>query len=348
MAGVKSSPAVAVVMCGGSGTRFWPMSRKTLPKQYLSLFGDRSLLQDTLDRVRPVVGENNLFICSAENQREIAQRQAGKGVGIFLEPQAKNTAPCLMWSVLGLLDLGRAETEVMVALPADHFVRDAEKFQKALSAAVALAAREGVLVTLGITPSSPHTGYGYIEGREKWGEGDFLKVSRFVEKPDLPRAQEFFRQKTYFWNAGIFVGTLKAFRGAFEKHTPQSWNALRTTSGAERARAYAGVKAEPIDTAVMEKEARLAVLPVGDVGWSDVGSWNALAELLGGNNPSGNHSLGGEIHAVDSQSCFVAAQKKVALLGVENLIVVDTPDFLLVADRDHDQRVREIATKLDN
>ncbi len=340
--------AVAVVMAGGSGTRFFPLSRKALPKQYLPLFSEKSLLKETIDRVEPLVGKGNVFLCSAASQSLLAKEHAGPGVGFFFEPEAKNTAPCLMWAVLGLLESGHAESEVMVALPADHFVRDGEKFRTSLALAIDLAQRENILVTLGITPSSPHTGYGYIEGKEKWGSTPFLKVAGFIEKPELARAQVFFKQKTYFWNAGIFVGTLQSFRAAFERHLQSSWNNLTTAKGPARDAVYLSLKAESIDTAVMEKETSLVVLPVGDIGWSDVGSWSALADLLTGGDSISNHALNGGVESVDSQGCFVSSQKKVALLGVRNLIVVDTEDCLLIASRSHDQQVREIAKILDS
>ncbi len=332
-------------MAGGSGTRFFPLSRKALPKQFLSLFGGQSLLAETIDRVQPVVGPSNVFVVSAEAQAELVHQHVGRDVGVFLEPAARNTSPCLMWTVLGLKQLRRDSSEVIVALPADHYVRDEEKFRDLLSRAIQFAAEENTIVTLGITPSSPHTGYGYIEAGEGWAAGH-SRVARFIEKPDSRRAAEFLAKKNFFWNAGIFVGTLGAFEAAFARHQPEAWTSLSSSTGEERRQRYTQLKGEPIDTAVMEKESGLAVLPTGDIGWSDVGSWNALYELRA-KTPGENVMGSGE--AVQSEGCLVLAapDKKVALLGVKNLIIVDTGDCLLVADRSEDQKVRDLAQKLD-
>ncbi len=339
--------AVAVVMAGGSGTRFFPLSRKALPKQFLCLFSDQSILAETIDRVQPVVGPTNVFVCSAEQQRDLLAKHVGKDVGLFLEPAPRNTAPCLMWSVLGLKTLKREPSEVIVALPADHFVRDEQKFRSLLHQAIAFAAVKNNIVTLGITPSSPHTGYGYIEAGDGW-EAGFSHVSRFIEKPDTKRAADFFSKKNFFWNAGIFVGTLQAFEEAFKRHQPEAWASLSNAEGDNRRLRYLQLKSEPIDTAVMEKENGLAVLPTGDIGWSDVGSWNALYDLRS-RVPGESLALQGQLESLMSQGCLVwtRADKKVALLGVNDLIIVDTGEFLMVADRSQDQKVREVAQKLD-
>jgi len=339
--------AIAVVMAGGSGTRFFPLSRKALPKQFLSLFGEQSILPATIDRVQPVVGPSNVFVCSAEQQSDLLRQHVGKDVGLFLEPAPRNTAPCLMWSVLGLKTLQRSPSEVIVALPADHYVRDEQKFRALLEQAIEFAAAKNNIVTLGITPSSPHTGYGYIEAGDAW-EGGFSHVARFIEKPDTKRASEFFAKKSFFWNAGIFVGTLQAFEDAFKKHQSEAWSSLATAEGDARRLRYLQLRSEPIDTAVMEKEESLAVLPTGDIGWSDVGSWNALYDLRA-RIPGESVALEGQLESLQSQGCLVWAdpKKKVALLGVKDLIIVDTGDCLMVADRGQDQKVRELAQKLD-
>jgi len=341
-----SARALAVVMAGGSGTRFFPLSRKHLPKQFLSLFGGQSLLAESIDRMEPVVGPGNVFVVSAESQAELLAKHVGRDVGLFLEPAARNTAPCLMWTLLGLRELRRDPNEVLVAVPADHYVRDEARFQALLRQAIAFASEQKVIVTLGITPTSPHTGYGYIAAGEKW-VGDFSRVVSFIEKPDAMKAAELFASKNFFWNAGIFVGTLSAFEAAFERHMTTAWRTLSGSEPGERARHYLALKSEPVDTAVMEKERALAVLPTGDIGWSDVGSWNALYELRAG-SPGESVVLEGTLEALQSSGCLVSAPgKKVALLGVKDLIIVDTGDCLLVANREQDQKVRAIAEKLD-
>ena len=339
---------ITLIMAGGSGTRFFPLSRRTYPKQYLRLFGERTLLQQTLDRVLPITEVKKIYICSTENQVGLIQEQAPKKVGVILEPAAKNTAPCLMLSTIQLLREGYSPQTPMVVLPADHFIEDDHKFQNLLQQGVKFATENNSLVTLGIFPTTPHTGYGYIEAGDAFHQSEIFKVKRFVEKPNKSKAEKFLKNRNFYWNGGIFIWTLHAIAEAFQQFLPEAWERMNAYQSEEDLqRIYESLDAIPIDVAVLEKAHNVFVIPA-DMGWNDVGSWNALYELKTKNHQD-HVVLSGEVHSIQSRGCLINldSQKQVALVGVDNLIVVEKDNVLLIADRDQDQLVREAAKELD-
>ncbi len=338
---------LAVILSGGSGTRFWPLSRKTLPKQYLSLFGGRSLVQETADRLEGLVETKNLYTISTDSQRKLLETQLPQIKNHLFEPEGKNTAPCLMLTAVELLERGVSPEAVLAILPADHHIADKEAFRTAFRKAAAFAAKNDALVTFGIQPNCAHTGYGYIEAGDKAAGGELFKVRRFVEKPNEQKAQQFLKEGNFSWNSGMFVWRLKTIASAFEKFLGADWTKLRNAKGKDRAAVYRTLTAAPIDTAILEKADNVYVLPAS-MGWSDVGSWNALFEMKA-KDSSGHATLSGKAESFDSRRCLVSVPqgKTVALVGVEDLIVVESDGHILICRRDKDQLVRDASKKLD-
>jgi mannose-1-phosphate guanylyltransferase/mannose-6-phosphate isomerase len=347
---------IPVVLCGGSGTRLWPMSRKLLPKQFLPLVSERSLLQDTLERVRALPDCGPPIIISNHEHRFLVAEQA-KAIGVtpavqILEPVGRNTAPAVAVAALHL----QAEDPdaVLLVLASDHAIRDLKKFEEAVLSAVRVA-RQGMLVTFGIKPSSPHTGYGYIEQAEPLsGEKNALRIRKFVEKPNLERAKDYLAAGNFLWNSGMFVFRASSFLKELGKFRPDILAGARAAlGGATRdldflrleSAAFSACPAESIDHAVMEKTDAGAVVR-GDFGWSDVGSWAALWEI-GAKDAAGNVARG-DVHLSDTRnSYFMAGERLVYGLGVEDLMVVETKDALLIGDRSRAEEVKEIVQQLE-
>jgi len=346
MAELPNSNFIALIMAGGSGTRFWPMSQPDRPKQYLTLIGNRSLIQSTVDRLTEITSVNNIFICSGESQKTILQKQLPEVSGLILEPLGRNTAPCLMLSVATLLTQGAKPSTVMGVFPADHVIGNRRVFLETLNSAIKEAESSKELITLGITPSYPHTGYGYIEAGEATG-GGFFKVTKFIEKPSLEKAKQYITSGNFFWNAGIFIWRLDAIAEAFEKYLPEEWEKVQASVKTNStAKIYNQLKSQPIDVAILEKANNVRVIPAVDINWSDIGSWNALLEyhqsLTGKDNVILSESLE-STQILDSHNCLIASDsaKKIVLIGVENLIVIETEKGLLITHRTQDQRVKE-------
>lgn len=344
----------ALVLAGGSGTRFWPASRRAMPKQLLDLGGTgRSLVADTIDRVRPLVGDL-VTIIATESLSAAMDRELGTAgpLTILNEPIGRNTAPAIG---LGAIHARAAGADVVAVLPSDHVIVDVAAFRAALEIAADVA-KDGTLVTLGIRPTRVETGFGHI------GLGDTIRpgvfqVSEFVEKPALPRAEELLKGGRHVWNAGMFIMTPDAVLAELRRHKPAIAAALDrlaealARSPAEelalRREIYPSIESISIDYAVMEKAARVAVIPA-DIGWSDVGSWAAAWELAT-KGEDGNASRGGEAIFVDARGnlAVVPEGRVVALLGVQDLVVVETADALLVCPRERAQDVRAIVGELE-
>jgi mannose-1-phosphate guanylyltransferase len=340
---------VAVIMAGGSGTRFWPVSTVSRPKQYLALTDDRSLIQHAVDRLSSIVSEDRIFVCAHESHEGLLREQFGKRLQWFLEPVGKNTAPCLMYSVAKLEMLGIGDSTVMIAVPADHFIRDVDRFRSYLLKASRYCGSHSVLGTLGIIPTSAHTGYGYIEAGKLMSDGVF-EAKHFFEKPSAEKAEEFVQSRRFFWNSGMFVWKLSAIRDAFAAHAPSAWHTIRTGVESNKLKeAYSKISAQPIDTAVMEKAGNVVVTPAESIGWTDLGSWGALYELEAQRTGATNIIQSGNAALVDSEGCLVRVEskKQIGLVGVKNIMVVEDGDKLLIVARDKDQLVRSVAVELE-
>jgi mannose-1-phosphate guanylyltransferase len=340
-------------MAGGRGTRFWPLSRAARPKQLLPLVSGRSLLRDTYERVVPLVGPARILVVTGaaladEVRRELPELPPAQVIG---EPVGRNTAPC---AVLGVGLAGRlAPGEPVALLPADHHIPDAGAFARQLGDALRRAATRAAVVTLGIPPDRPETGYGYLLAGTEPDAGGFLAGEAFVEKPDLATARSYLAGGRHLWNSGIFVWNADWFAAQAAAHLPEvarrmgrAVAAFGTDAfAAALEEAYADCPAESLDYAVMEKLASFEVLPAG-FRWSDLGSWDAwgaLAPELEGANRGQARLL-----AVDATGNVVRADDKlVALVGVEDLVVVDTPDALLVCRKSEAQRIKAVIDRLE-
>jgi len=344
---------IIVILAGGSGTRFWPLSRIRHPKQLMSVLGGKSMLQRTVERVLPLRPERIMVITNCLQAGETADQLASLTevpVEVLAEPVGRNTAPAV--GLAARLAAATPET-VMAVLPADHVIPDVENFCAILRRGVE-AARDGKLVTLGIAPTRPETGYGYLEvAGGSAGAGPF-PVSRFVEKPDRERAEQFLASGNYYWNSGMFLWRADTILAELQRHLPAVHRGLMaievsadgTASGGQIDDFYRTVQPESIDYGVMERSERVVMIPASFT-WSDVGSWNALPEVLEG-DANGNVIINaaGEVLADASECLVYGGGKMVALLGVSDLVVVETPDALLVCSRDRAQEVRGIVGEL--
>jgi mannose-1-phosphate guanylyltransferase len=341
---------VALIMAGGTGTRFWPVSRKSRPKQFLKISGDKSMIQLTVERVQGAVSMDKIYIVTAQSQVELVRQHlpALPVENIIIEPFGMNTAPCIGLS-LAYLHGRIAPDESILVLPADHVIKDKEKFLASLKTAEQPAA-EGNLVTFGIVPDYPATGYGYIEAGEQQAEGIF-SVKRFKEKPDLETAQAFLQQGNFFWNSGMFYWKYDVIYQAFEEYLPQVASLLEEIrfiwkhQGAQAniVDIYAKMPKLPIDIGIMEKAEKRSVIPV-DYGWSDVGSWKALADISS-TDENGNYLPGKHI-ALDAKNNYINSDKFVSLIGVDNLVVIETEDAILVTTKDRSEDVKKVVDTL--
>lgn len=344
---------IPVILCGGTGSRLWPLSRECYPKQFLPLAGSRTMLQGTALRLDGLEGlQAPILVCHEEHRftaAEQLQEIDRKPRSILLEPCARNTAPAIALAALDALAGG--EDPLLLVLPADHVVADAGAFRRAAKAAGELAQR-GHLVTFDIVPDCAETGYGYIRRGEDLG-GDAWKVVEFVEKPDAETAERYLASGDYSWNSGIFLFRASRYIEELDHYRADILAACRTAFGeAVRdldftridAGAFSACPSESVDYAVMEKTESAAVLPL-DAGWSDVGSWDALWELA--ERDGDNNLLHGDVLAESSEGCLVRADSRlVGLLGVRDLVVVDTDDAVLIADKNCVQDVKKLVERL--
>ncbi|MGX5730742.1 mannose-1-phosphate guanylyltransferase/mannose-6-phosphate isomerase [Pseudoxanthomonas beigongshangi] len=338
-----------VLLSGGSGTRLWPLSREAYPKQFLPLAGDHTMVQDTWLRIAPLSGARPIVVANEEHRFLVAEqlRQVGAPAPhILLEPVGRNTAPAIACAALQAMADGADPT--LLVLPSDHVVRDAGGFRRAVQAAMP-DAEAGALVTFGIVPDAPETGFGYIQAEA--GEG-LRKVSRFVEKPDAATAQSYLDAGGYYWNSGMFLFRASRYLEELERFRPDIVAAVRAAfaganSDGDFVRldkdAFAASPSDSIDYAVMEKTDHAMVLPV-DIGWNDVGSWSALWEV--GERDANGNAHHGDVIAVDTRNSYAYAQRLVALVGLDDVVVVETDDAVLVARKDRVQEVKQVVAQL--
>ena len=341
---------VALIMAGGTGTRFWPVSRKSRPKQFLKIAGEKSMLQLTVERLKGAVDMRDTYIVTAQSQVELVREHIPQLPleNIIIEPFGMNTAPCIGLSVAYLVDRIAPDESIMV-LPADHVIQNIQAFLDSLKAAEQPSA-EGYLVTFGIVPDYPATGYGYIEAGEQLSEGVY-EVLRFKEKPDLQSAEAFLKQGNFYWNSGMFYWKHDVIYKAFEQYLPQLSRLLEEirfvwkhgNAQTEIVDIYAKMPRLPIDIGIMEQAAKRVVIPV-DYGWSDVGSWKALADITPADE-NGN-IIPEKNFALDAKGNYIISDKFVSLIGVENLIVIETEDAILVSAKDRSEDVKKVVDSL--
>lgn len=347
----------AVIMAGGIGTRLWPRSRTAIPKQFLDLLGPRTMLQDTVDRIEPLIPLSRMLVVVSEKHAEVVRTQV-PGLpeeNVIVEPGPRGTAPCVALSAVAIQQ--RDPKATMAVFPADHRVADAEGFRMAISASSEVA-KDDYLVTLGITPNHPHTGYGYIQRGASLGSESGMpayRVQRFTEKPDADTARQFVESGQYYWNGGIFIWKVATILREMARLLPQLYAELQPLVAAWSSEglgqviesAWERVPRTTIDYGIMEKATRGAVVPV-DIGWDDVGNWATLSDLVGG-DAAGNTARGDGRHLLlDTSDTYVYSSegRLAVVVGLEGHVVVDTPDALLICPKEEAQNVREVVERL--
>jgi mannose-1-phosphate guanylyltransferase/mannose-6-phosphate isomerase len=345
-----------VILSGGAGTRLWPLSRELYPKQLLALTGERTMLQQTALRLSGLAAASPVVVCNEAHRFLVAEqlRQLKMDTrAVVLEPFGRNTAPAIALAALAALKMATGEDPELLVLPADHVIRDVEAFQRAVRTALP-AVQQGKLVTFGIVPSAAETGYGYIQrGAETAADAGLFQIARFVEKPNLERAQQFLKSGDYLWNSGMFMFRASRYLQELEKFAPQIARVCRAAfdnAAADLdfirvdAKTFENCPSDSIDYAVMEKTSDAVVVPL-DAGWSDVGSWSALHEACESDR-HGNVSRGDVISEDSNGNYLYAESRLVATVGLQNHVVVETKDAVLVAPKDRVQDVKKLVTRL--
>jgi mannose-1-phosphate guanylyltransferase/mannose-1-phosphate guanylyltransferase/mannose-6-phosphate isomerase len=342
---------IPVILSGGSGTRLWPLSRGQYPKQFLPLVSSHTMVQETLLRLAGLEGvQAPIAVCNEDHRFMMAEQLWEIGVkpaAIILEPVGKNTAPAVAMAAL----TAASGDELLLVLPADHVIADLAAFHEAMVQAKALA-EQGFLVTFGIVPSGPETGYGYIKRDTVQHESAF-GVAAFVEKPDAETAKSYLQSGDFYWNSGMFAFKAATFLDELEKFNPRMLACCRQALNAAKVdldfvrldkELFSKCPSDSIDYAVMEKTDKAVVIPL-DAGWNDVGSWSALWDVTG-KDSSGN-AISGDVLTVDTRNSFIHAQSKlVTVIGVDDLIVVETDDAVMIASKDRVQEVKQIVAQL--
>ncbi len=342
----------AVILAGGGGTRLWPRSTKAKPKQFLRLLSDKTMLQETYDRIKPLVPPERVLVITNQRYKSMVYDDLPDipKENVFAEPMKRDTAMAM--GVGAILAYRRDPAAVVINLASDHVVEDSEEFRRTMEAAAAAAMTGDYLVTVGIHPTFPHTGLGYIKVKDSFGRVDGLhvfKVGDFTEKPKLARAKAFLATGKYFWNANNYVWKAETALRAFAKHLPETYKELeKIRDGGSVELAYGRAATISIDYGISEKADNLLLVP-GDFGWSDIGDWEVVYDLSkkDGDKNSIDKSRNAAPVLLDSRGCFISGGKKLlAVVGINDLIVVETKKALLVVKRQRAQEVKQLVDEL--
>jgi mannose-1-phosphate guanylyltransferase len=341
----------AVIMAGGVGSRFWPMSTEQFPKQFHDMLGTGStLIQKTVGRFEKIIPSENILIATNKKYENLVFGQLPKisSKQLLLEPAMRNTAPCILYSAFKIYN--ENPDGIMVVAPSDHWIEDEQEFLKNIKTAFDFCTENDALVTLGIQPTNPNTGYGYIQFENS--ENELKKVKKFTEKPNLEKAEQFLKSGDYLWNAGIFVWSVKSILNAFKTHLPEmyalftkgenNYNTNLETQFIESN--YAFSENISIDFGIMEKANNVFVLPV-NFDWNDLGTWSSLYHELK-KDPDQNATLGGNVIYIDSANNIVQTQskKRVVIQGLNDYIVIEKEDVILICPKNKEQEIKQITS----
>lgn len=344
-----------VVLCGGSGTRLWPLSRQAYPKQFIHLHGNSTMLQDCIARQTGLDTADAIFVCNEEHRFLTAEQIRAKGFGhsgIILEPIPKNTAPAI--ALAALHAVAKGADPILLVLPADHIVKNTDTYRASIQKAIGHADK-GRLLTFGVIPSKPETGYGYIRMGKKAAEDQIYHVEAFVEKPDISTAEKYLKNENYLWNSGIFMFRAGRYLEELEKFRPDIFEACNTAmSGAKEdldfiridQKAFAACPADSIDYAIMEKTDQAIVVKM-ESSWSDIGSWQSLWEI--NEKDMNGNSLKGDVMVYNTHNSLVMAESRlVAVQGLNNAVVIETRDAVLVTSKEQAQEIKKLVGLLES
>jgi len=336
-----------VIMAGGVGSRFWPRSRKSKPKQLLNIFGENSMIRETYRRISKTIPDENVFVITNKVQAELIASDLPEipKENIIAEPIGKNTAPCVAVSAKTIYN--RSKDSVLVTLPADHLIKNEKEFNDLLKESARFAYEEKALVTFGITPTRPETGYGYINF-ENSDSDKIYKVKQFVEKPDLKTAQEYLKSGRYLWNSGMFIWRSDIILEEVKKYLPATYSLVSQLNDSNYSsmieEIYPKFESVSVDYGIMEKSERVYTME-GDIGWSDVGSWESVYELS--DKDKNGNTLVGDVMTLNSKNTYIYSEGKfTAALGIEDMVVINLEDSLLVCKRSEAQNVKKIVEYL--
>lgn len=338
-----------VIMAGGGGTRFWPLSRQKKPKQLLNISGNGLMINETIDRIVGIIGKENIFIVTHVSQADKMKACVGERIAedhILMEPLSRNTAACIGYAAEVITE--RYGDGVMCIFPSDHFIKNLEEFTKVLRKAIEVAYEQDKLVTIGIRPTYPSTGYGYIHYTEGTDQA-FYEVDQFIEKPNLETAKEYLERSGYAWNSGMFLWKASTILDNMKRFLPKLYHSLEELKEClgdeqELLRIYSGMPGISIDYGILERSDDVVVIP-GDFGWSDVGSWDNLGAIYD-EDDAGNIIRGEQIN-IETKNCICYSDNRlIATIGIEDIIVAETEDAVLVCRKDQAQKVKEVVELL--
>jgi len=343
----------ALIMAGGKGERFWPRSRTSLPKQFLSLTDDgKTMIQLTVERIRPLVNLEDIYISTNAAYKSLVVEQL-PGLpeqNILCEPIGRNTAPCIG---LGAIHISQKyEDAIMIVLPSDHLIKHNDIFINTFTESCKVAEKADNLVTIGITPNYPETGYGYIKYDNAKEDGEAYKVDKFVEKPSLEVALKYIESGNYLWNSGMFAWKISTILGNFKKYMPETYDGLMKIKAAIGTDVenkvleaeFPNLESQSVDYGIMEKAKNIYILS-GNFGWDDVGSWLAVGRIKSVNED--NNVVNGNVVTVNTQNCIIEGSKKlIATVGLRDIIIVDTPDAILISTKENSGEIKQILAKL--
>ncbi len=343
----------ALIMAGGKGERFWPRSRVNLPKQFLSLTDDgKTMIQLTVERISPIVDLEDVYIATNKAYRELVKEQL-PGLpeeNILCEPIGRNTAPCIGLGAVHAAS--KYDDAVMIVLPSDHLIKSNEVFIETFKEACEVAIKGENLVTVGITPNYPETGYGYIKYDAASKDGSAYSVDKFVEKPDLDTAKEYLADGSYLWNSGMFTWKVSTILNCFKKYMPSTYDGLMKIKSAIKTAdeekvleaEFPNLESQSVDYGIMEKAENIYILP-GSFGWDDVGSWLAVGRIK--KTDDNNNVVNGNVVAVNTKDCVIEGSGKlIATVGLRDMVVVDTDDAILISTKENAGEIKKVLAKL--